>query len=96
MKFSWDSNKDLENKNKHGITFGEAKSVFYDERAKIIDDPDHSDVDEERFIIMGISSEFRILMVCHCYRDDDEIIRIISARKANKAERSFYKGKDHA
>lgn len=96
MQFSWDSNKDLENKSKHGITFSEAKSVFYDERAKIINDPDHSDVAEERFIIMGISSEFRILMVCHCYRDDDEIIRIISARKANKAEKSFYKGKEHA
>ena len=96
MQFYWDSNKDLENKSKHGITFSEAKSVFYDERAKIINDPDHSDVAEERFIIMGISSEFKILMVCHCYRDDDEIIRIISARKANKAEKSFYKGKEHA
>jgi uncharacterized DUF497 family protein len=90
-KFSWDPGKDKLNKINHGISFEEAKSVFYDEMAKIIDDPDHS-LDEDRFIILGISNNFRILMVCHCYRTDDDIIRIISARKATKNEIKTYKG----
>jgi uncharacterized protein len=96
MKFLWDNDKDRENEAKHGIGFSEAKFVFYDESARIIDDPDHSSSEEERFIIMGISSKFRVLMVCHCYRDSDEVIRIISARKANKNEQKYYKDDFHA
>ena len=91
MKFNWDQDKDEINIKKHGISFSEAKSVFYDENGKLIDDPDGSIV-EDRFILLGLSSKFRILMVCHCYREDDDVIRIISARKATKHEQSFYKG----
>ena len=85
MKFDWDLAKNEINIKKHGVDFNDAKSVFYDEDARIIDDPDHS-VSEDRFIIVGMDHKFRTLLVCHCYRDDDEIIRIISARKATKTE----------
>ena len=91
MKFSWDEVKDLENQRKHGVSFDEAKSVFFDEKARLIDDPDHSNDDEDRFILMGFSVRFRVLIVCHCYRENDEVIRIISARKANKTEKLNYK-----
>jgi uncharacterized protein len=91
MKFSWDEVKDLENQKKHGVSFDEAKSVFFDEKARLIDDPDHSNDNEDRFILMGFSVRFRVLIVCHCYRENDEVIRIISARKANKAEKLNYK-----
>jgi uncharacterized DUF497 family protein len=94
MQFNWDPRKNKSNQEKHGISFEEAKSVFYDDNARLIDDPDHS-ADEDRFIIMGISDKLRILTVCHCYRDDD-VIRIISARKATKPEKHFYQGNDHA
>jgi uncharacterized DUF497 family protein len=93
--FSWDQRKDAENIAKHGVGFEEAKSVFYDDSARLIDDPDHSG-DEDRFIILGISSKFRILLVCHCYRNQDDEIRIISARKAMKHEVQQYKGGRHA
>ena len=89
IKFSWDENKADSNYSKHGVTFEEAKGVFYDENALLIDDPDHSD-DEERFIILGMSKEFKILVVCHCYRDSSKNIRIISARKATKREQRGY------
>ena len=69
----------------------EAQTVFYDEYAQLIADPDHSE-EEDRFIILGRSSRLRILVVCHCYYEEDEEIRIISARKATKHEQSFYKG----
>ncbi|MEY2342921.1 BrnT family toxin, partial [Acidithiobacillus sp. IBUN Pt1247-S3] len=69
------------NARKHGVTFAEAKTVFYDEQAKLIDDPDHSE-DEERFVILGSSSTPKLLLVCHCYRKSGNVIRIISARKA--------------
>ena len=90
-RFSWDSAKNTTNIKKHGVDFLEAASVFCDENAKLIDDPDHSD-DEDRFIIMGLSSKLRILIVCHCYRSDDEEIRILSARKALKHETKQYEG----
>lgn len=89
LKFEWDENKNKININKHKISFEEAKTVFYDEEALVIDDPDHSE-DEERFIILGESSRANLLVVCHCYRVSDTVIRIISARKATKTETSYY------
>jgi len=89
--FEWDDVKNDKNILKHGVNFQEASTVFRDMRAVVFDDVVHSD-DEERFIIIGESEKHRILMVCHCYRSDDEIIRIISARKADKAERKIYGG----
>ncbi|OIP16226.1 MAG: hypothetical protein AUK51_11130 [Comamonadaceae bacterium CG2_30_59_20] len=71
------------------MSFEEAKSVFLDERAKLIDDPDHSD-DEERFVLLGLSRTLRLLVVCHCYRSEGNIIRIISARKASSHEAKSY------
>jgi uncharacterized protein len=90
--FTWDPRKSLENQRKHGISFEEAQSVFFDESARLIEDPDHSD-HEERFIMLGISTFHRILTVIHCYREDDDIIHIISARKATKNETSIYQGR---
>ena len=89
LKFEWDENKNRINKNKHKISFEEAKTVFYDEKALLIDDPDHSD-DEERFIILGESYKANLLVVCHCYRVSETVIRIISARKATKTEANQY------
>ena len=90
LRFEWDSRKASANLKKHGISFDEAQSAFYDEHAKLIDDPDHS-VDEERFILLGLSFSLRLVVVCHCYRSDDEVIRIISARKATAYETKSYK-----
>ena len=87
--FEWDTNKAETNRRKHGVTFEEAQSVFYDEFARLIPDPDSS-IGEERFIIMGLSEQYNTLVVCHCYRGQDEQIRIISARKAEKRERKQY------
>lgn len=89
LEFSWDTEKDKANQKKHGVSFQEAQTVFYDENARLIDDPDHSE-DEERFILLGTSSKLRILTVCHCYRMKDMVIRIISARKAIKLEQKQY------
>ena len=89
LRFEWHSTKSAVNAKKHGISFEEAKSVFSDENAKLISDPDHSD-DEDRFILLGISIRLRTLVVCHCYRGDDNIIRIISARKATTSESKKY------
>ena len=87
--FEWDDAKALSNIEKHGISFEEASTVFDDEQAILFDDPDHSDT-EDRFLLMGFSSEARILIVCHCYREKDSVIRLISARKATKAEHQQY------
>jgi len=87
--FQWDQSKNLVNIKKHKISFEEAKTVFFDENAKLIPDPEHS-VDEERFIIMGISDNLRLLIVVHIYKGNDEVIRIISARKATKSESKYY------
>jgi hypothetical protein len=76
IKFEWDENKNKLNQKKHKISFDEAKTVFYDESALVIDDPDHSE-NEDRFIILGISSKANLLVVCHCYRESDTVIRII-------------------
>lgn len=87
--FDWDENKNSINKDKHGISFEEAQTAFYDSNALIIDDPDHSD-EEDRYILLGFSIEANLLVVVHCYRSDDSIIRIISARKATKNEARKY------
>jgi uncharacterized protein len=76
---------------KHGVSFDEAKSVFFDEHARIIDDPDHS-VREERFIVIGMSILAKVIVVCHCLRDHEHVIRIISARRATQRETNFYIG----
>jgi len=89
VHFDWDSKKAGLNKRKHGASFEEARTVFLDENAKIIDDPDHSE-SEDRFILLGVSSALRILLVCHCYRQSDRVIRIISARKASTRESKQY------
>jgi uncharacterized DUF497 family protein len=88
LQFEWDDRKDAANRRGHGVSFEEAHTVFFDERAVLISDPDHSD-DEDRFILLGLSSALRMLVVCHCYRRHD-VIRIISARKANRDERADY------
>ncbi len=89
ISFIWDEKKARENLKKHKISFEEAQTIFSDPNARMIFDPEHSD-DEERFILLGISSGLRLLVVCHCYRKDDLVIRIISARKANKNEQKQY------
>jgi len=89
LVFRWDPKKDAHNQEKHGVSFEEAKSVFYDESAKLIHDPDHSE-DEDRFILLGFSSALRLLVVCHCYRENESTIRIISARKATRSEAHNY------
>jgi len=89
IHFEWDERKNQENKRKHKVSFEEAQTVFLDENAIRYSDPDHSH-DEDRFLMLGISFTLRVLVVCHCYRVDDSVIRIISARKANKREQSDY------
>ena len=90
MHFEWDLAKAEINLSKHGISFEEAKTVFLDDNARMIPDPDHSD-NEDRFILLGLSSQLRLLTVCHCYRGENDTIRLISARKATKTESSWYK-----
>ena len=89
IQFEWDVRKVAANLKKHGVGFDQAKSVFFDDRAKRIDDPDHSD-EEDRFVLLGLSQTPRLLLVCHCYRGESGVIRIISARKAKPREAKFY------
>lgn len=89
LRFEWDENKNAINQKKHHISFVEAKTVFYDEDALLIDDPEHSK-EEERFIILGTSQKANLLVVCHCYRQSETVIRIISARKATRNESKYY------
>lgn len=89
LRFDWDEAKADENLSKHGVSFLEATTVFEDERARLVADPDHSE-NEDRFILLGLSWSLRVLVVVHCYRMEDEIIRIISARKATRAETQQY------
>ena len=89
IRFEWDNQKNQKNKRKHNVSFEEAQSVFLDEHAIRFFDPDHSG-DEDRFLMLGMSFSLRVLVVCHCYRRDDSLIRIISARKADKREQSDY------
>lgn len=90
--FTWDENKRLNNIKKHGIDFYEAEESFYDENSLFFNDPDHSD-NEERFILIGFSKKGNLLVVVHCYRENEQIIRIISARKATKNESLIYERK---
>ena len=87
--FEWDKRKASDNRRKHGISFEEARSAFLDENARVIPDPEHSD-DEDRFILLGLSVRLRLLVVVHCYRQQEDVIRIISARQAERPERKQY------
>ena len=89
--FEWDESKNESNEKKHGISFEEAKTTFLDDFGRLIPDPEHSE-DEDRFILLGQSNQFKLLLVCHCYRENGEYVRIISARKANKFEQKQYRG----
>jgi uncharacterized DUF497 family protein len=89
LQFAWDEKKNRANRRKHGLSFEEAQTAFFDERAEVYFDPDHSE-DEDRFILLGLSYRMRVLVVCHCYRESDLLIRIISARKADKSEQEDY------
>lgn len=89
LTFQWDEVKNRENRRKHGVSFEEARTVFYDERAMEFYDVGHSD-EEDRFLMLGLSARLRILMVCHCVREAGNVIRLISARKATKKEISHY------
>lgn len=90
LRFGWDEFKAESNEQKHGISFNEAQTVFYDENARLRYDSEHS-IDEERYILLGMSSSLRLLVVSHLYQEDVELIRIISARKATKRERQQYR-----
>ena len=89
LHFEWDETKAKANLKKHGVSFDEAKSVFLDDHARLIPDPDHSE-DEERFVLLGYSSGLKLLVVCHCYRTEGRVIRLISARKATRQESAIY------
>ena len=89
LRFEWDPRKAVANARKHGVSFDEASTAFSDEQALVIPDPDHSK-DEDRFILLGLSVALRLLVVIHCFREDDDVIRIISARKATKQESKDY------
>ncbi len=89
MRFAWDRSKAIENQRKHGVSFEEAATVFADENGRMKHDPDHSQ-DEDRFLLLGFSSKLRVIIVCHAYRENDEVIRIITARKATPSERRQY------
>ena len=89
--FSWDEEKNISNVKKHGITFEEATTVFDDDDAIFVADYSHSQ-NEERYSVIGFSERLRLLIVCHCYRNGDTMVRIISARKANKTEEMLYGG----
>jgi len=90
IKFEWDAVKESINVEKHGVSFKEASSVFYDDFAVQFYDKGHSELEEDRFLILGISNKSRMLMICHCEKQSGNVLRIISARKATKNERKFY------
>jgi uncharacterized DUF497 family protein len=89
LRFEWDEKKNRENQRKHGVSFAEAQTVFFDENAVEFYDDEHS-AREDRFLLLGISIKLRVLLVCHCLHESGLIIRIISARKATKKERGLY------
>jgi len=92
LRFDWDNKKDAQNRRKHGISFEEAQTVFFDDHALLIADPDHSE-EEERFVLLGLSSALRTLVVCRCYRREGDVIRLISARRADRQERELYEAR---
>ncbi len=89
IEFIWDHRKNKANYQKHGIAFEEARTAFYDEQAVVFFDPDHSQ-EEDRFLLLGVSFKLRVVVVCHCFRESETVVRIISARKADKAEERDY------
>ena len=89
LRFEWDEPKSSVNQRKHGVFFEEAATVFTDEHALYLTDPDHSET-EERYLLLGLSTAVRLLIVCHCYRSRESVIRIISARRASRGERAQY------
>jgi uncharacterized DUF497 family protein len=89
IAFEWNEEKSLRNKGKHGVSFEEAQTVLVDDNALILHDPDHSQM-EDRYVLLGLSSNLRILVVCHSYRKKDTVVRIISARKATHLEQKQY------
>ena len=89
LRFVWDASKNHTNYGKHGVRFEEATTAFRDENAKVYFDPDHSDR-EDHFILLGLSFQLRVLVVCHCYREAARVVRIISARKADRKEQEVY------
>jgi uncharacterized DUF497 family protein len=89
MEFAWDPRKARSNLAKHSVSFEEAQTVFLDENARLMPDPDHS-VDEDRFVLLGFSSVARCVIVNHCYRESHSIIRLISARRATVREEQDY------
>lgn len=91
LEFNWDPHKDLINQRKHGVSFNECIPVFFDDHAKLIADSDHS-LDEDRFILLGMSFKAKLLVVVHTYKESSDSVRIISARRATKRETLFYKG----
>jgi len=92
IRFEWDPAKNASNIRRHKVSFDEASTAFLDENALLVDDPDHSD-DEDRFVLLGLSSSLRLLLVCHCYKANGGLIRLISARKADRQERQDYLGR---
>lgn len=89
LEFEWDKKKEKANVKKHGVSFDEARSAFFDENAIQFYDPDHSD-EEDRFILLGLSLKPQVLVVCHCFRESETVVRIISAREADKDEELVY------
>ena len=89
IEFIWDGQKSNANAKKHGVSFEEARTAFYDEQSVVFFDPDHSE-DEDRFILLGVSFKLRVLVVCHCFRESEAVVRIISARKADRDEERAY------
>jgi uncharacterized DUF497 family protein len=89
LRFEWDPRKNAANRRKHGVSFEEAETAFADDHALLLDDPDHSE-QEERFVLLGLSAALRVLVVCHCYRRSGDVIRIISARRAERDEQATY------
>jgi uncharacterized protein len=89
LHVEWDEKKNAANRRKHGVSFEEARTAFLDDNARVIPDPDHSE-GEDRFVLIGLSISLRVLVVCHCYRQTEEIVRIISARRADQNEIKQY------
>jgi uncharacterized DUF497 family protein len=89
LTFEWDANKEKTNIKKHGVSFVDAKTAFHDEYAMQFYDPDHSD-DEDRFILLGTNHQLKTLVICHCFRQTETVIRIISARHADASEQAAY------
>ena len=92
VKFDWDSNKAKSNLIKHNVSFEEASTIFTTEQVRVFVDDANSTMTEERLIAIGYSTHNRILTVVHCYKENDEVIRIISARKATKQEKNYFEG----